>query len=153
MSRAIPPELLLHVFGEVEGQTDLLSIRLTSRAMSSLVTPICFRNIHVSDTPDRVMDMMSLQQNQTLASLVEQIVFRQKVDGKFHDVTTVQYGTHNGTELTGMHSSLDAHSKSLTLLLYCYGKFPCSTTSAVLSPTCRLLGASNLSFSFSIASA
>jgi len=126
MSRAIPPELLLHVFDEVEGQTDLLSIRLASRAMSSLVTPIYFRNIHVSDTPDHIMNMMSLQQNQALASLVEQIAFRQKVDGEFHDVITVQYGTHNDTQFTGMHSSLDARSKSLTLLFYCYGKFSCS---------------------------
>jgi hypothetical protein len=110
MSRAIPPELLLQIFNDVEleGQTDLLSIRLANKTLSSLVTPICFRTIHVSDTLDRVTHMMSIQDNQVLASLVKQISFRQKVGNGSYEVEHVQYGTHEES-FTGM-PSLDAYT-------------------------------------------
>jgi hypothetical protein len=120
MNQGIPPELLLQIFEQVESKTDLLSIRLMSITLSSLVTPICFRTIQIIDTPDRVMHMMSLRDSRALASLVEKIVFRQKVEEGFHGAATVQYGTHADIydrKTAGMLSSLDAYNKLLTILI------------------------------------
>lgn len=94
MTPRIPPELLLQIFEEVESKADLLSIRSANMAMSSLVTATCFRTIKVADTLDRAAVFISLQRHPTLASLVERIVFTQKVERGWHGAATVQYGDH-----------------------------------------------------------
>jgi hypothetical protein len=65
-------------------------------------------------------------------------------------VTSVQYRNTHDSEFPGVCSSLVAHSK-LPTLLPC--KLFCSTISATLSPTFRFFAASDLLFSFPIASA
>ena len=74
---SLPYELLDAIVHEVPPGQNLLQVRMLNRTFCAITTPLIFRRVDVTNTPESARTFSNILRSKALACVVQEIVFRE----------------------------------------------------------------------------
>ena len=74
---SLPYELLNAIVHEVPPGHTLLQVRMLNQTFCEITTPLIFRRVDVTNTPESARTFSNILRSKTLACVVQEIVFRE----------------------------------------------------------------------------